>query len=179
MRWEELFDDLEARVRHEDRVQREAEVADRREQELAQVALVHRLTGTAGAPVGVQVSGGDWLEGTVTDVGVGWVLLASSDGRRQVLVAAAAVAAVRGLGRHAGPPPGGVAARRTLVLALRALARAGEPVLVRTRGGEVRGVLGRTGADHVDVDPQDRSAGPGAGTVTVPFTALLTVTGAL
>lgn len=179
MRWDELFDDLEAQARHEERLDRDAEVADRRERELAQVALVHRLAGTGGAVVGVQLDDGSWVEGVVADVGVGWVLLTSGDGRRQVLVAAVAVAAVRGLGHHVGPPPGTVAARRTLVLALRTLAREREPVLVRTRAGDVRGVLGRIGADHLDVEPEVRGRGAAQDGVTVPFAALLSVTGTL
>jgi len=177
MRWDELFDDLEAQARHEERLDRDAEVADRRERELAQVALAHRWTGTGAAVVVVQLVDGSRVEGVVADVGVGWVLLTAGDARRQVLVATAAVATVRGLGHHAGPPPGAVAARRTLVLALRALAREREAVLVRTRAGDVRGVLGRIGADHVDVEPEARGAGADRGGLTVPFAALLSVTG--
>lgn len=179
MRWDDLFDDLEARALADERARWEAEVEDRREHETAQVALVNRLAGTGAAVVGVQLSDATWVEGTVDGVGVGWVLLTAVGARRQVLVTTTAITAVRGLGRHTGPPPSAVAARRTLVLALRALARTREPVLVRTRSGEVRGTLARIGADHVDVQTHDGGRGSDGSALTVPFPALLSVTGTL
>lgn len=179
MRWDDLFDDLEARGPADERARWDAELADRLEHETAQIALVNRLSGTGEDTVALQLGDASWVEGTVTGVGVGWVLLTAAGARRQVLVPTTAVSVVRGLGRHTGPPPSAVAARRTLVVALRALSRTSEPVVVRTRSGELRGTLTRTGADHVDVRTDDGARSGGGSTVTVPFGALLSVTGPL
>ncbi|WP_432499202.1 hypothetical protein [Kineococcus gypseus] len=177
MRWDDLFDDLDARLAHAGRLDREAEVADRRARDLASVDLLGRLLATAGE-LSVQLPDGGWVGGRVRAAGPGWVLLAAgAPVPRQVLVPTAAVCALRGLSR-ASTAPGAVAQRRTLVLALRALAAAGEDVLVRTPAADVRGRLVRVGADHVDVSAPGTAApgSGGAGVLTVPFASLLSVT---
>ncbi|WP_432506037.1 hypothetical protein [Kineococcus arenarius] len=172
MRWDDLFEDLDARLAHARRLERDAEVADRRDDDVASVDLLSRLLATEG-DLSLQLLDGSWVDGRVRAAGPGWVLLsAGSPVRRQVLVPTAAACAVRGLST-ASRPPGAVVLRRSLLLALRALAAAGEGVLVRTRAGDVRGRLARVGADHVDVVVP---AGGGQSVVTVPFASLLNVT---
>ena len=172
MRWDRLFEDLSARWSEQERSQFAAEVADRWARDVAEIGLERRLLGSEGE-VGLQLGDGGWTSGRVLDAGPGWVLLTGSAGLQQ-LVPLAAVSAVRGLGPGSAPAPGPVAARRTLVLALRALADARLRVLVRTRTAVVRGDVARVGADHVDVRPDE---GPQRGGVvlTVPFGALLVV----
>ena len=172
MRWDDLFADLDARLAHAQRLEREEEVADRRARDVASVDLLGRLLATDGE-LAVQLADGGWVAGPVRAAGPGWVLLtAGTPAPRQVLVPTAAVCAVRGLARRSSPP-GPVVARRTLVLALRALAGADVGVLVRTRAADLRGRLSRVGADHVDVAvPAER----GVEAVTVPHASLLSVT---
>ncbi|NAZ88147.1 hypothetical protein [Kineococcus indalonis] len=172
MRWDDLFADLDARLAHAERLEREAEVADRQARDVASVDLLGRLLATDGE-LSVQLPDGSWVGGLVRAAGPGWVLLAAgAPAPRQVLVPTAAVCAVRGLTRRSSPP-GAVVARRTLVLALRALAGADVRVLVRTRAGDLRGRLARVGADHVDVAVP---TGRGTEGVTVPYASLLSVT---
>ena len=171
MRWDDLFTDLEARAAHEHRQEFEAEVADRRLRDVATVALADRLVGTCGSPgsdVALQLPDGAWVSGAVRDVGLEWVLLLTP---RQVLVPLAAVTAVRGLAAISGPPTTAVRARRTFLLAVRALSGAAVTVLVRTRAADVRGRLERVGADHVDVVT---ATGPRT-VLTVPFAAVLSI----
>ncbi|MGI4895404.1 MAG: hypothetical protein ACRYF3_09845 [Janthinobacterium lividum] len=169
MRWENLFDDLEGRIVHERRQELAAEVADRRLRDVASTTLVERLIAAREEPaaeVGVQLLDSSWVTGLVRDVGPGWVLVA---GARQVLVPLTSVALIRGLPARSGAAASAVAARHTLVFALRALAEGDESVLVRTAAGDLRGRLGRVGADHVDV-----ASGP-AGSLSVPFSTVLSV----
>ena len=168
MRWEQLFDDLAARADHLERLAHDAEVADRRVREEATVLLADRLR--AGAqPVSLLLRDGTWVRGAVATTGPGWVLLHEEGSARQVLVPAGAVLAVRGLVRHAAAPLGPVAARRTFVLAVRALAGADVPVLLRTGAWDLRGSIERVGADHLDVavDAQE--------SVVVPFSGVLSI----
>ncbi|MCI2237898.1 hypothetical protein MO973_30880 [Paenibacillus sp. TRM 82003] len=172
MRWDDLFEDLDARLAHVRRLEQEAEVADRRVADLAAVDLLGRLLAGDGE-LSVQLPDGGWVSGRVRAAGPGWLLLVTGPPlRRQVLVPTAAVCALRGLSPRS-VQPGAVVARRTLGMALRALSAARVEVLVRTRAADVRGRLVRVGADHVDVvvpgqDPQ--------AVVTVPFASVLNVT---
>lgn len=166
MRWDDLFDDLEAQAEHDHRRDLAAEVADRTAREEATVALADRLR-AATADVTWVLHDGTTLTGTVLGVGPGWVL-AREGGGRQVLLPTHAVAHLRGLPARSAAPAGPVAARRTFLMAVRALAGAGERVTVRTTAGAVAGTIRRVCADHLDVED-------GAGARTIPFGAVLAV----
>ncbi|MFB9376595.1 hypothetical protein ACFFKU_04720 [Kineococcus gynurae] len=175
MRWEQLFDDLAARGAAEVRLDRAAEVADRLTAELAQIDLSRRFR--ASATVAMDLVDGSHVVGAPVAAGPGWLLLDAatpSPSPAQVLVVAAAVESVTGLGERVAAEPGPLESRESLVLALRAVARADATVLLRTRSGRhLRGRLSRVGADHVDVDLDG-----GVGTRhrrTVPFSALVCV----
>ncbi|MEZ0165541.1 hypothetical protein AB2L27_12335 [Kineococcus sp. LSe6-4] len=174
MRWEELFDDLEGQVEHAVRQDLAAEVADRTRREQATVSLADRARAARG-PLTWSLRDGSTLVGSVHGAGPGWFLLTSDRGA-QVLLAADAVVAVRGLPGWSAPPLGAVAARRTFLVALRALGDAGVRVRVVTATGTHGGRLGRVGADHLDLVPGDGpDVGVGAEAVTVPFGAVLAV----
>ena len=174
MRWSELFDDMAAQLEHEERRALEQEVADRRLRDTAEVALRQRLAATSGE-VSLQLLDGTWRTGHCAATGEGWVLLAQpGPAGRQLLIPFAGVDVLRGVGRSSAPVAR-LAARRTLVLALRGLGTAGLPVVVTTRSGSVRGRLGRVGADHVDVEQPASGRGARPDVVTVPFAALLAV----
>ena len=66
MRWDRLFDDLEAQMDGDAQRERDLEVSDRTRRERAQLGLHERLTAHRGERVeltlaaGFRVTGGDW-----------------------------------------------------------------------------------------------------------------------
>jgi hypothetical protein len=149
MRWQRLFADLSAQW--EEAADR-AESASRARAELGGVVLADRLRGAAGARVVLRCRGAGRVAGAVTDVGPDWVLLTDERGA-EVLVAAAAVLAVTGLGRvTAAPEEGAVRARLDLRRAVRGLARDRSAVqVVLTDGAVVMGTIDRVGADFCEI----------------------------
>lgn len=154
MRWEALFDDLEAQLEVEAAAELRAEVAERSRAEVAQVQLADRVRAHTGAELTLRLRDGQLLRGRCRDVAVEWLVLddgTSATGTAQVLVPLAAVTTVGGLSRAVAPAPGAVLRRLGLPHALRALARNRAPVCVHVDGGTVTGTIDRVGADHVDV----------------------------
>jgi hypothetical protein len=153
MRWQALFDDLEAQADALAASELRAEVSDRTRQETGLLRLPDRLRETRGHPVAVSVWGAGVVHGRLVDSGTDWLLLEET-GVRDVLVALAAVLGVTGVGARAGTPgaEGEVGRRLDLRWALRGLARdrAGVSVVLRD-GGVLAGTLDRVGADHCDV----------------------------
>lgn len=150
MRWEGLFDDLDAQWEAEERRDRDAEVADRTRRERAGVTLHARLAAHRGRRLRLSVRAAGPVDGEITDLGDGWVLLAASPGRREALVPLAAVTSVTGLG------VGAVEERTTrrfgLGYALRALSR--DRAVVRVTdidGAVVVGTIDAVGADALDL----------------------------
>lgn len=171
VRWDDLFDDLEGQAEHARRQDLAAEVADRTRREQATVTLADRVRAAPG-DVTWSLRDGSTLVGRVLAAGPGWYLLrARTDA--QVLLPADAVVGVRGVPDWSAPPLGPVAARRTFLMALRALGEAGERVRVRTANGAHTGRLGRVGADHVDLLPGEGTEGDDV--LTLPFAAVLAV----
>lgn len=150
MRWERLFDDLEAQLELEHLRELDGEVADRIRRERAQIQLQARLLGTVGAgPVSVRLPGGTET-GAVIDVGPDWVLL-DRPPDRVVLVPTAAVRSFTGLAPRA-LEPSLVARRFTLRLVLSALSRDRAVVeVVDIDGGRTVGTIDVVGADHLDL----------------------------
>lgn len=153
MRWQALFDDLEAQLDAAEAAELRAEVADRTRREAGLVRLVDRLRAEVGQRVGVAVDGAGTVHARVVDAGSDWLLLEET-GNREVLVPLAAVLGITGLGGRAAVPGGEGEVERRLDLrwALRGLARdrAGVAVVLRD-GSTVSGTLDRVGGDHVDV----------------------------
>jgi hypothetical protein len=153
MRWQALFDDLEAQIEAAEAADLQAEVADRTRREVALLRVVDRLRAAAGHPVAVSVHGAGVVHGRLLDVGEDWALLEESAGR-EALVPLEAVLAITGLGLRTGVPgsEGEVGRRLDLRWALRGLARnrAGVTIVLRD-GSAVTGTLDRVGSDHVDV----------------------------
>ncbi len=187
MRWERLFDDLEAQLGADDVRELSAEVADRTRRERAQLGLFERLTAVLDGPVlELRVAGVGLVRGVVTGCGPEWVLVDQRgdqplsvvrDGApdRPVLVAVAAVRAVSGLSGAA--PSGAVARGFGLGAALRAVSR--DRAVVDVDGTLVTGTLDAVGQDLVEVaeHPGDlpRRSENVVRVVAVPFTALAAV----
>lgn len=179
MRWDRLFADLEALAAAAETAEFEAEVADRSRAEHGSIAFVDRLRGACGHPVVVTVPGAGPLAGTVTDVGVDWLLL-GGPGQPQTLVASASVTAVSGLGTAtaAATDRGPVYQRLDFRRALRGLAGQRSQVrLVLTDGVGLTGTLDRVGADFVELaehapgEPRRRTAVRGVQTVPIAAVA--------
>lgn len=182
MRWERLFDDIEAQAEEAERAERSVEIADRTRREVGRQQLLHRLQAAAGQQVVVRVAGAGVVRGVVRGAGAGWLLLA--DAGDETLVAMRSVTSVLGLGIQATVPgtDGAVGARLGLGYVLRQVARdRAAVVLTLIDGTTVSGVVDRVGADFLDLaDPPDSVrrvtiGEPKAGArayVTVPFDAL-------
>jgi hypothetical protein len=181
MRWQALFDDLEAQLDAAAAAELAGEVAERSRVEAGRTRLVDRLTAGCGHEVAVTVLGAGVVPGRLLDAGVDWLLL-DEGGGREALVPAATVLGVTGLGRASAVPDaeGQVGRRLDLRWALRGLARRRAGVsLVLGDGSTVAGTLDRVGADHVDLAEhgvgEARRAAAVRGVRVVPLAAVALV----
>lgn len=178
MRWDRLFDDLEAQLDAAASDDLAGEVADRTRRELAQVQLADRLVAWVGQPLVVQALGSQRIEGRLAECAQEWLVVTAPG---PVLVPMASVTGVLGLGAGASTTGrSGVARRLPLTAALRAVARDRSPVRVDlVDGSSVIGTVDSVGADHLDVaeHPADepRRARAVRGVRTVPLGALAAV----
>lgn len=178
MRWQALFDDLEAQLAAADAAELSAEVADRTRREGSALRSLDRLRAALGHRVGVTVWGAGAVHGALLDAGGDWLLL-EDGGHREVLVPLVAVLGITGLGPWSAVPgsEGEVARRLDLRWALRGLARdrAGLAVVLRD-GSTLAGTLDRVGADHADLAEHPGGEARRAANVTqvrmVPLSAL-------
>ncbi len=174
MRWDELFDDLEAQLGAEERRERDSEVADRTRRERASVVLLSRFAASAGTPLRLRLVSGTQLRGGVLDLGQDWLLLRLETGG-QAVVPLRAVAGVSGLpARSSGTR---TARRFALGYALRGLSRDRAQVSVTDTGGHVlSGTIDVVGADFLDLAEhapgESRRTENVVGRTTVPFSAL-------
>jgi hypothetical protein len=181
VRWERLFEDLEAQLDAADRDEFAAEVADRTRREVALIGLLDRFRAAVGRPVELTVEGAGTLRGVLRRVGSGWVLLDLAP-QPEVLVTARGILAVRGLGVAAAEPAkvGAVDSQLDFGYVMRAVARdrAQVSLMLRT-GSSLSGTVDRVGADFVDLAEHDVGAPRRAGELralrTVAFAAISVV----
>ena len=174
MRWERLFSDLEGQWEAEARRDLDQEVADRTRRERATVGLFERLAASVGERVGVRLVAGPPLQGVLSDVGDGWLLL-GGDAGRPALVPLTAVTAVTGTGPRASEAA--LARRFGLGYALRGLSRDRAVVaLTDVTGAVATGTIDGVGADCFDLTEHapDELRRPEnvTGRLLVPFTAV-------
>jgi hypothetical protein len=181
VRWQRLFDDLEAQFAAAAAAELAAEVAERSRLETGRVRLSDRLAAAHGAPLAVTLPGVGVVRGTLLDAGVDWLLLDEQAGR-EALVPLHAVLGITGVGARTVAPgsEGEVGKRLDLRWALRGLARGRVGVSVGLRDGStVSGTLDRVGADHVDLaehgDGEARRAAAVRAVRLVPLAALVLV----
>ncbi|MET3919673.1 hypothetical protein ABIB26_000593 [Arthrobacter sp. UYEF20] len=179
MRWDTLFTDLEAQLAASERLDLDAEIAERMRAEAAAVELADRLRGSLGLPISVQLSSGTVFEGTLSHAGSEALVL--NEPRHQVLIPYAAVVQYLGLSLLAVGEPSRVRQRLGLASALRGLARDRTRLAVlAVRGAAaetaLHGVIDRVGRDHLDLavteEGEDRRAANVRQMVTIPFSAL-------
>ncbi len=183
VRWEGLFADLEGQLAAEERRELDSEVAERTRRERALVDLTARLAASRGSELAVDLAAGRRIEGTLSDHGDGWLLLAAAGpgrpgARREVLVPLAAVVALTGL--SSASERGRTARRFGLGYALRALARDRATVaLLLAGGGGLVGTVDVVGADHLVLaehpEGEARRRENVRRLVTVPVAALVAV----
>lgn len=149
MRWQRLFDDLEAEAGELVARERDEEISERTRVEVASVRWLERLRGSPGCHVTLDLRGAGPVHGTVGYVGPDWVLLGG--GSREALVPMASVLALEGAARAAPATTGPVsltwAAAWRRLAADRAVVR-----LTRVDGARVRGRVRQVGADFVELD---------------------------
>ncbi|KGN36993.1 hypothetical protein [Knoellia subterranea] len=149
MRWDLLFDDLEAQLGAEERRERDSEVADRTRRERATVELGARLAAAVGTAVRLRLVSGTQLRGELLDLGEDWLLVQLETGR-QAVVPFAAVVGISGLPQRASAAR--TARRFALGYALRALSRDRAPVAMTDTSGQVlTGTIDVVGADSLDL----------------------------
>lgn len=149
MRWERLFDDLEAQWDAQARRDLDSEVADRTRRERAAVRMLDRLAAHRGQPVQVRLVTRALVQGRVADFGDGWVLIEEGAGR-SALVHLPAVMAVTGLSGRA--EVASVARRFGFGYALRGLSRDRSVVQVEDVSGIVlTGTIDAVGADACEL----------------------------
>ena len=173
MRWERLFEDLEAQLAAAQAQEARVGLVELVRAERATTHLADRLRASVGLSLRIQVGflPGEpdaVVAGDLVDMGADWLLLTERAAGR-ALVPLVAVQAVGGLAPYAAPEEGSVRARLALPHALRALSQDRVEVAVSTESRTLVGRLDRVGADHVDVTP---AAGP---PWTVPIAALRVV----
>jgi hypothetical protein len=153
MRWDELFNDLEAQFDEAERADFAAEVTDRSRREVSLLRLVDRLRPVIGQRLTLRLVGAGAIEGQLSTLGPDWLLLAEVGGR-EALVAAHAVLSIGGLAAQTAVPhgEGQVAVRLDLAYALRGIVRDRSGVaLTLIDGSTASGTLDRVGADFVEV----------------------------
>ena len=180
MRWERLFDDLQAQLDADGQRELHLEVSDRTRRERAQVGLHERLMAHRGLGIDLRLLTGVLVSGTVADAGQDWLLIRER-GDRGSLIPFGAVVAITGLGtRAAGGPDVSAAKRFGLGYALRGLSRDRSVVsLVDVSGLVTTGTVDAVGADALDLSehPADvpRRAENVVARRVIPFTAIVVV----
>lgn len=177
VRWDRLFDDLEAQVAARARLELDAEIAERTRIERSRITLGERIVGALGAEVVLRLRGGSVVRGRLEDSGDGWALLVEPIGR-QLLVPTPAVLGISGLGR----PRDDTRARRFgLGSAVRIISRDRRAVVViDVDGGTVHGTIDAVGADALDIaeHPLDSPRRPEHvhGERVIPFASVAVIT---
>lgn len=179
MRWQALFEDLEAQLDAAQRADEEMEIADRVRREQGSVVLADRLRGQIGMILRVECSGGEFFRGELTLVGSEWVVLECAPA--EMIIPLAAVRAIEGLGRGVVLERSHVQGSLGLTSALRSLARDRAFVVVhRVEGGaRIEGTIDRVGRDFIEVaavlQGEFRRSTSVSGVYAVPFSAIAAV----
>ena len=178
MRWDALFADMEAQLAARQRLDLEAEIAERALVDSAGVELADRLRGSLGLSIRVHLSSGSTFQGELSHAGSEALVL--DEPQHQMLIPYAAAAQYVGLSRLAVPEPSTVRKRLGLGSAIRGLAsnRARVTILVARGRAEatVHGVIDTVGRDFLDLavtrEAEDRRPVNARQVVTIPFGAL-------
>jgi len=169
---------MEAQLAARERLDLEAEIAERALVDAARVELADRLRGSLGLSIRVHLGSGSAFEGELSHAGSEALVL--NEPHHQVLIPYAAAARYAGLSRLAVPEPSAVRRRLGLGSAIRGLARnraAATVIVVHGRAEtSVRGIIDTVGQDFLDLamnqEGEDRRPANPRQVVTIPFAAL-------
>ena len=199
MRWDRLFDDLQARMDAEGQRELDLEVSDRTRRERAQVGLHERLIAHRGLRVELRLAAGVVVSGSVADAGSDWLLVEDPGHRGGAglggspddlgglapfgasLIPFGAIVSITGLGTRAAAGPGVATAKRFgLGYALRGLSRDRSVVSLTDISGSVTtGTIDAVGADALDLSEHPADLARRAVNVTarrvIPFSAIVVV----
>lgn len=185
MRWDRLFDDLQAQMDAEGQRDLELEVSDRTRRERAQVGLHERLIAHQGLVVELRLAAEVRVSGRVVDAGSDWLLVddhgQGGHGYRGSLVPFGAIVTIKGLGVRAAAGSGVATAKRFgLGYALRGLSRDRSVVSLTDIGGSVStGTIDAVGADALDLSEHSADVARRSENIVarrvVPFTAIVVV----
>ncbi len=205
MRWDRLFDDLQAQMDAEGQRELDLEVSDRTRRERAQVGLHERLIAHRGRRVELRLAAGVLVSGRVADAGSDWLLVEDpghragdgqgdsaddrghTDGRGGLapfgasLIPFGAIVSITGLGIRAAAGRGVATAKRFgLGYALRGLSRDRSVVsLTDISGAVTTGTIDAVGADALDLSEHPADLARRAVNVlarrVIPFTAIVVV----
>ncbi len=178
MRWESLFEDLEAAFAAEADAGLQSEIAEAERLERSSVRLADRLRASQGRTLRLLLSGGRRLELRVGVVGEDW--LSGSHGHYEVLIPLGAVHSAGGLSRAGVREPSESRRRLSIASPLRALVRDRARVSVEGPGGLLaEGLLMDAGRDAFDVLPTPAGEIPrrraAAEAETVPLSAVVLI----
>lgn len=178
MRWQDLFADLEAQLRHAEQREQDVEISDRTRRERAEVRWADRAAASVGAELVLATPVGP-VRGRLDDLGKDWLLLADGRAIGATLVPMSAVLSVSGV-TSAADADQGFGRRFGIGVALRAISRDRSAVEVRDRaGGVATGTIDVVGADYLEVaeHPVDlpRRAESITGRRLIGFEAIATV----
>jgi hypothetical protein len=180
MRWDRLFDDLQAQLDADGQRELDLEVSDRTRRERAQVGMHERLIAHRGLGVELRLAAGVLVSGSIADAGSDW-LLVHERGDRGSLVPFGAIVAINGLGARAAVGAGTATAKRFgLGYALRGLSRDRAVVSLTDIAGSVTtGTVDAVGADALDLSEHPSDVARRAENIVarrvVPFTAIVVV----
>lgn len=148
MRWEDLFNDLEAQWLREQRAEQDALLPQLVRAERAAVAWTDRVATSIGRSMTLATAA-QRVTGVLLDLGADWLLM--EEQRRSALIPAAAVLGISGLDyRNRSEVSRG--RRIGIGTALRGIARDRSAVTVHdTAGGLTTGSIDWVGADHFDI----------------------------
>ena len=180
MRWDRLFDDLQAQMDADGQRELNLEVSDRTRRERAQVGLHERFIARRGHGVELRLVAGVLVTGMVADAGSDW-LLVDDPGRRGSLVPFGAIVAINDLGvRAATGSSVAIAKRFGLGYALRGLSRDRSRVSLTDIAGSVTtGTIDAVGSDALDLSEHPADVARRAENIVarrvIPFTAIVVV----
>jgi len=180
MRWDRLFDDLQAQMDADGQRELDLEVSDRTRRERAQVGLRERLVAHRGMVVELRLAAGVLVTGRVADAGSDWLLI-DGDGDRGSLVPFGSIVAINGLGVRAAAGRSVTTAKRFgLGYALRGLSRDRSVVSLTDIGGSVTtGTIDAVGADALDLSEHPADVARRAENIVarrvIPFSAIVVV----
>ncbi|MHA7275019.1 hypothetical protein [Arthrobacter sp. HLT1-21] len=173
MRWDALFEDLEAQFAAADLLAAESRIAEQSRLELAAVTLLDRLRGQEGAALRVRVRSGATFTGSLRQMGSEWLVL--EIGLGAALIPLDALRAIEGVGRRAAADHSVVTTRLGLGSVFRVFGRNRTLLTIQLadNGARIDGTVDRVGKDFLEVASvplgEQRRPRNVAGVVLIPF----------